>query len=425
MYYIDSDHFLFGVVSMPGLTRYFHDPLYRNSLFIMSNTGLVTLFNYLFWLLANKVTSSEHIGLATTAISSAAMIVAISRLGMDDSITRFLPQSKDSVGFLNALILIMLLMTVMMIAGFLVWLPHISPALLFIKKWQYALLFIILIFLTSICNMQGTALVAIRRADLALLEYTILFLRIPLLFVMGTLGVFGIFLATDITYLVMLIVGIILMYRMGIARDLHIDLGQARKTIKYSLSNYMASILYTAPTTLIPILIVNVIGARQQAYFYVAYSIAAFLFLVPDAIVASMFVEGSHERPLKDTAYRSLRLALMILVPMVLATAFFGDDILLLFSHEYLAAAYQLLLLLAISSLFYAVIEVCFTVMQVRKNLVMLNFIRLSVAGLTLGLGYVLMQKIGLIGIGYAWLLSCVIVSVIAGGIMLSKKTWQ
>ena len=55
---------------MPGLTSFFRDPLYRNSLFIMLNTGLVSLFNYVFWLLADNVTSSEHIGLATAAISA-------------------------------------------------------------------------------------------------------------------------------------------------------------------------------------------------------------------------------------------------------------------------------------------------------------------------------------------------------------------
>jgi O-antigen/teichoic acid export membrane protein len=410
---------------MPGMTSFFQDPLYRNSIFIMLNTGLVSLFNYLFWLIAFKVTSSEHIGLATAAISAAMMIAAISRLGMDDSITRFLPQSKDRGGFVNALIVIMLLVTIIVLAGFMMWLPHVSPALLFIKQWQYALPFVILVILMSVCNMQGTTLVASRRADLALLEFALLFLRIPLLLVMGALGIFGIFLAMDITYLIMMVVGFIFLYRMGIVRDRHTDFGQARKTMKYSLSNYMALILYTAPYTLIPILVINVIGASQQAYYYAAYSIAAFLLLVPDAIVASMFVEGAHERPLRDTAYKSLRFALIILVPMVLATAFFGDNLLLLFSREHSAAAYELLLLLAISSLFYAVIEVCFTVMQVRKNLVMLNFIRLSNTGLTLGLGYVFMQKIGLIGIGYAWLLSCVIVAVIAGWIMMTKKTWE
>ncbi|WP_424358467.1 lipopolysaccharide biosynthesis protein [Methanocella sp. MCL-LM] len=410
---------------MPGLTSFFRDPLYRNSLFIMLNTGLVSLFNYLLWLLAGKVTSAENVGLTTAGISAAAMMVAISRLGMDDSITRFFPQSKDRGGFLNALIAIMLAVTIVVTAGFMIGLPYISPALLFLREWQYALLFVMLIFLTAVTNMQGTALVAIRRADLAFVEYSLLFLRIPLLFLAGSLGVLGILLALDITYLVMLVVGVIFLYRMGVTRNLRADFGQARKTMKYSLSNYVALILYTAPYTLIPILVVNVLGATAQAYYYAGYSIAAFLLLVPDAIVASMFVEGAHERPLKDTALRSLRFALAILVPMVVVAAVFGDNLLRLFSPEHSAAAYQLLMLLAISSLFYAVIEVYFTVMQVRKNLVMLNFVRLSVTALTLGLGYVLLQKLGLIGIGYAWLLACVVVSVFSGWMMLSKKTWQ
>ena len=164
------------------------------------------------------------------------MMVAISRLGMDDSITRFFPQSKDRGGFLNALIVIMLLVTIIVFAGFMLGLPYISPALLFLQQWQYTLLFVVLVFLTSVCNMQGTALVAIRRADLALLEFAILFLRIPLLFVLGSLGIFGIFLAKDIIYLIMMVVGFIFLYKMGIARDLHIDFGQARKTMKYSLT---------------------------------------------------------------------------------------------------------------------------------------------------------------------------------------------
>lgn len=390
----------------------------------MLNTGLVSLFNYIFWLLAGHMTSAEHIGLATEAIAAAAMIVAISRLGMDDSITRFFPQSKDKGGFYNALIAMMLLVTIIVIAGFILGLQYISPALLFLKNWQYLLLFAGFVFLTSICDMQGTALVAIRRADLALLEYSILILRIPLLIAMGSLGVSGVFLSLNITYLIMMVVGIVLMYKMGIARDLHIDIGEARKTVRYSLGNYTSTIIATAPITLIPILIVNVTGAVQEAYFFVAYSIAIFLFMVPDAIGASMFVEGSHERPLKATAFKSLRFNFIILVPMVLAIAVFGDNILLLFSSEYTAAAHQLLLLLAISSLFYAVIAVYITVVQVQKNIAMLNYIRLAVTGLTLCLSYVLLQKLGLIGIGYAWLLGQVIVAVIAGGIMISKQNW-
>lgn len=178
---------------MPGLTKYVLDPLYRNSLFLMLNTGLASLFNYLFWLIASHMVSAVHTGLTTEAISAAVMIVALSRLGMDDSLTRFYPQSKNPNGLYNALIVIMLLVTIIVTTGFIIGLPYISPALLFLNKWQFLLLFIGYILLTSICDMQGTALVAIRRADLAFLQYSILTLRIPMLFAMGSLGIPGIF----------------------------------------------------------------------------------------------------------------------------------------------------------------------------------------------------------------------------------------
>lgn len=53
-----------------------------------------------------------------------------------------------------------------------------------------------------------------------------------------------------------------------------------------------------------PIMIVNAVGARHGAYFYIVYSIAIFLFMVPDAISTSLFVEGSHRQPLKASAMK-------------------------------------------------------------------------------------------------------------------------
>ena len=387
----------------------------------MLNTGLVSIFNYLFWLIASRTAPAIQIGLSIEAISAAAMIVAVSRLGMDDSLTRFFPESKDSGGFFNALIVIMLLVTIAVIAGFFLGLSYISPALLFLDRWQYSLLFIGYVFLTSICDMQGTALVAIRRADLAFLQYSMLILRIPLLLVMGSLGILGIFLALDIAYLVTMAAGIALLYKKDISRDLHINIGEARKTVAYSIGNYTSTIIYTAPIALIPLLIVNIAGAVDAAYYYVAFTIAAFLFMVPESIAASMFVEGSHERPLKATAMKAIKFNCVLLAPMVLAIALFGDKILLLISPAYSAAAHQLLLMLAISSLFYAINWVYITIVQVRKDVLMLNYIRLAASGLTMGLSYILLFKMGLLGIGYAWLLSNVIVSVISGWMMVSK----
>jgi len=50
----------------------------------------------------------------------------------------------------------------------------------------------------------------------------------------------------------------------------------------------------TAPNMILPIMVLNVLGAEQAAYYYIAYAIAALLFMIPNAISMSLFVEGSH-----------------------------------------------------------------------------------------------------------------------------------
>ena len=390
----------------------------------MLNTGLVSIFNYLFWLTAGRAITPASIGMVTEAISAAALIVALTRLGMDDSLTRFLPGSKDPAGFYNALIAIILVITSVTSVGFLLGLEYISPALTFLNNWQYSLLFYGYVFLTSICDMQGTALVAIRRADLAFLQYGILIFRIPLLLAMKSFGVIGVFLALDIAYLITFAAGVALLYKKSVARDLHVNIGEALSTIRFSLGNYTSTVMYTAGLMLLPIMIVNVSGSAQAAYFYIAFTVATFLFMVPESVAASMFVEGSHNRPLRETTIKALIFNWMLLAPMVLAVFVFGEPILRLVSPEYSAAAYQLLLLLALSSLFYAVMTVYVTVVQVQKNMLALNLMRFIWSGLILVLGYIMLSRAGLIGVGYAWLLGNVGVCAIVGWRMVREKKW-
>ena len=49
----------------------------------------------------------------------------------------------------------------------------------------------------------------------------------------------------------------------------------------------------TAPNMVLPIMVLNTLGAEQAAYCYIAYAIATLLFMIPSAISMSLFVEGS------------------------------------------------------------------------------------------------------------------------------------
>ena len=87
------------------LKEYLRDPLYKNSFFIMltsiSNAG----FGFFFWMLAAKLYPKEDVGIATALISSMALLVLLSRLGLDQSLIRFFPErDKNSVFGTSAVI---------------------------------------------------------------------------------------------------------------------------------------------------------------------------------------------------------------------------------------------------------------------------------------------------------------------------------
>ncbi|KCZ72191.1 Polysaccharide biosynthesis protein [Candidatus Methanoperedens nitroreducens] len=68
------------------------DPLYRNSIAMILNSAFGAFFGLLFWIVAARTMSSKDIGLATAAISAAALIVGLSRLGLDAGLVKYLPE---------------------------------------------------------------------------------------------------------------------------------------------------------------------------------------------------------------------------------------------------------------------------------------------------------------------------------------------
>jgi O-antigen/teichoic acid export membrane protein len=391
---------------MQIVKEYFFKPLYRNSIALMLNTGMASVFNFLFWMIAGHTVSAKDIGLATAAISAAAMLVTISRFGLDAGLIRYIPQSRDRSGFYNATILIIVLVSVVIAIIFLLGLNKFSSALVFLREQKFLIVFIGYILITAVCNMQGTALVAVRKADLSLLQSSALAIRIPLLWAFSSLGLLGIIASMDLAYLAMMIVGVIMLYYLNVSSNMDFSFKDVRNSFGFSLGNYIAAIFLSAPITLMPIIIVNAVGANEGAYFYIAYSIATFLFMVPDAISMSLFVEGSHKQPLKANTIKSIKFTLLIMSPMILFIPFFGDKLLALFGRQYAIEALQLLQLLAVSSLFYAILDIYTAIKKVQKDIPMVNYLSFATSVLTIGLGYILLITIGLNGLGYAWLIS-------------------
>jgi len=141
--------------------------------------------------------------------------------------------------------------------------------------------------------------------------------------------------------------------------------------------------------------------------------IAALLFVIPSATSNSLFAEGSHnEKHLKVQIKKAVKIISLILIPGILITIFLGKYILLLFGHQYSVEGFRFLQIIALSGVFIGINSIFGTLLRVKKKIKSLIFISIFNAILILGLSYLFMNNgLGLLGIGYAWLIGQGIVS--------------
>jgi len=367
---------------------------------------------------------SKDIGLATAAISAAGLIMGLSRLGLDSGLVRYLPESKNRNELYSIIIAVTLVLSLILTVVFIAGIDIFSPALSFLREGWFLPLFLAYIAISSVYSIQNTAFIAIRRADLSFVQSLLVGLRIPVLFFIAALGVFGIFSSLWIAFLIAFIFGAFILRKQNIRLSRTHDTVALKKVMKFSLGNYTAGILTLAPTAIIPIMIVNTIGAEEGAYFYVAYSVAGLLTMIPTAVSMSLFVEGSHSLPLKENVMKSVKLIMLLLVPALLFIYFFGDKLLLLFSREYSEQSFEMLRLLALTSVFSAVTSIYLSIKKIQKDIRMINYASFALSVMIIGLGYVALLKYGLVGLGYAWLGANAFMSVVVVAIVVGRDKW-
>jgi len=78
---------------------------------------------------------------------------------------------------------------------------------------------------------------------------------------------------------------------------------------------------------------------------------------------------------------------------------------------------------LALSALFVSVCQTFISISKVRNDIRSLIILSGFISVALLGLGYAMMNRFGLIGMGYAWLATYVAGTLLVG-IVLKKKKW-
>jgi O-antigen/teichoic acid export membrane protein len=160
----------------------------------------------------------------------------------------------------------------------------------------------------------------------------------------------------------------------------------------------------------LPLLVIYLLGARSTAYFYLAFNVTLVFLLVPKAVSKALLAEASHQtKNIKASFRKALAVSLLFAAGVILFVFMAGKYVLMLYGAEYAQNSLQLLYVFAVVGVFATVNELYYALMRVQLRLNHLLIAQVMNALLTLGLAVFLLGY-GLVGIGYAWLISEMVV---------------
>jgi O-antigen/teichoic acid export membrane protein len=394
-----------------NLSKVFNDSLYRNSLFLILSRLLNVISGFFFWVVAAKLYPLKDVGQGTALISSLGLIILFSSVGLDLTLVRFiLIWDKEKV-FNTSLVLTTISTAAISI------LYYVIQSLFQINllaNLAHGLLFMLIAIFNSIALITGNMFCALKKGQYYFIQILIQSSRLLLLFLLVNFAGFGIFLALGICYLLSSFFSLWLISKEVKINFLKIDLEFIKESCKFSLGTFLSHLLIEAPTLLLPIMILHLLGQEQAAKYYIAMNIGNLALIVPHALSFSLFIEGSHGQPLKENIIKSCSTSYLLLIPIVIIIGLGGKHILGFINKAYIEAYF--LLLLVVSASLFAVIHMLFLAvqnitMQVKNNII-LNLLRFIIL---LGTSYLFMHKYNINGVGYAWLLTHIILALIVG----------
>ena len=342
-----------------ALKNHLGTPLFTNAYFLMSRQVVYAGTGFIFWVLAANFYSTEDVGLAAGVIAAVSLLGMLSHFGLGFGLIRFLPsagaEGTKTINFsFTVSILIALAMAIVFLAGLDIW----SPTLVFVRE---SMLFLVgFLFFTTVLSaapLVDQAFIAKRAAKYTLIKGSISGLsKIVFVIILASFfGVFGIFASLGLATLLAVVVSIFFFLpkaHPGYKPIPQLAIPGWRGIFGYSLANYAADLLGSTPSMIYPLLVVNILGAEMNAYFYIAWMISIFFITIPLAISTSLFAEGSHDESLFSVNVRkAVRTSFLLLLPLLAFILIFGDKVLSIFGAGYSENGTELLWILASSSL--------------------------------------------------------------------------
>ncbi len=431
-----------------AVRRVVDDSLYRNSMLLIANSGILAVFGLAFWTIASRVFTTRDVGTTSALIGATLFASTAVGLGLPNVVMRFLATERDQRG----LVRMCCNMTVVCGAALaIVWwaIPgHLGVPLEELAHSRALLpLVMFAVIVPAVSNIADSAIVARRESQYVLVKNLVgsitKVIAVPLAVGWGVAGLFGAYL---LSALVATIVALAVLRRRWIATtDAKLTPLAPRRgrssaglegRMSFALGNHVGVLVAILPISTLPIIVLWKLGAVAAAYVSIPMMIVALLNVIPSMTAQSLFAELSAQSVAhavtdhgvndgdsqRIAVAKALKAIYALAVPAIVVTVAVAPLLLSTFGPGYARAGTPVLRLLALAAVFACFNYVADTVLIARSLVAGYTFLNVSGTVAAMALPVALLSR-GLTGFGVGWLLGQAVYAALAVATLAFYRT--
>ena len=394
------------------------DHLVRNSLYLMLSSGLQAALGFTFWLIVARLFSAGDVGRASSLVTATSLVAILSIFGLNSTLVRFLPTSKAR----DALITAAVILVAACGAGFgLIYLlltPVLAPRLAFVEHRPAMVAgFILLASVAAVNLLTDSVFIASRKASYCALTdgWVSGITKIASGLILAGTGAYGLFCACAAGFATAAVVSLVLIAAVFRWRpSLTGSFRTLKPLLRFSSANYAGTICILLPTLVVPLIVLDRLGASAAAYYFVAFQIASLLYATVYAVEQAFLAEGSQAKAdWRETRKRSRRFAVVVFVPACLVLIVAAHWVMLTFGAGYSHYGTPSLMVLALAVIPIAACNWSWTVLRLTGQLQLLVATAGVYALAICGLAWFLVPH-GLTAVAVSWPIGCSLSAIVA-----------
>ncbi|WP_239346659.1 MULTISPECIES: lipopolysaccharide biosynthesis protein [unclassified Frankia] len=401
-------------------------PLYRNGLALACSAGLSALLGAGYWALAAHTARRASVGEATALVSAMTALSLIGQLNLGNALTAFLPRAgyhrfRIVLGsYLGSVCL-----SVLLGAGFALVAPRISPAFEILAHIGMVVGFALSVGVWTLFVMQDSVLAALRRASWVPME-NIVFNVIKFLLLLAFGG--GSVLALCGAWIIPAGIAVVAVSWLLFRHFLPTGTTPAPDTSPRNFRRFLAGegitmIFERVGVTLVPLLVVVMVGPAAGAPFALSWMIMQALEALIFGFGLSLIVEGAQAEADVVTMHRELRRRALLGVAAIVLAAEIGAPLLLrIFGAGYQEDATAVFRLLLLGPLPATIVILGVSTARAQRRIRRIVGVHLSIALLVPAGAVLLGHLYGVVGVGAAWL---AVQAIVATAVLLTEPGEQ